>query len=147
MPDGSEASPRDPFGTEYRPTTRPGHRLPHAWVIDRGKRMSTLDLVQPGSFVLIAGDRGQAWVEAAAAVARETGISLKAVRISGERDWEAVREIAQDGAVLIRPDQHVGWRAMTMAADPAQTLRQALAGILRPSATRAEASALQAASA
>jgi 2,4-dichlorophenol 6-monooxygenase len=37
-PDGSQAPPRDPFGRDYTPTTRPGHRLPHAWLGRNGER-------------------------------------------------------------------------------------------------------------
>ena len=35
VPDGSEAPPRSSTGTIYTPTSRPGHRLPHAWLEQR----------------------------------------------------------------------------------------------------------------
>jgi hypothetical protein len=47
-----------PVGTadpvrDYVPSTRPGGRLPHAWVVRDGTRVSTLDLVPPDRFALV----------------------------------------------------------------------------------------------
>ena len=47
-------------------TTRPGAKLPHAWLVgDDGRRVSTLDVTGKGKFTLVTGLSGQAWVEAA----------------------------------------------------------------------------------
>ncbi|MFI7583470.1 FAD-dependent monooxygenase [Kocuria sp. M1N1S27] len=96
-------------------TTRPGAKLPHAWVVDaRGRKISTLDLVGGGQFTLITGLAGTAWAEAA----RGLGLDwLHVVVIDGPeaRDlafaWARVREIAEDGALLVRPDGYVAWRS------------------------------------
>lgn len=123
----------------YVPGTRPGAPLPHAVIEDAdGQRLSTLDLVAPGRFVLIAGEDGEAWREAALALARERGIPLDAVRIghlTGEyRDprcaWLRRREIGPSGAVLVRPDRFVAWRSQDAAEDPAGELATALSQIL-----------------
>src|SRR5215208_6982448 len=45
VPDGSGKAPREPLGRVYTPTTQPGRRLPHAWLEQDGRRVSTLDLV------------------------------------------------------------------------------------------------------
>ena len=46
----------------YNPSTRPGHPLPHAWLeTDGGRHISTLELVRPGHFLLIAGEEGDPW--------------------------------------------------------------------------------------
>ena len=45
VPDGTEPPHRSPMGDVYHPTTRPGHRLPHAWIEQDGRRLSTHDLV------------------------------------------------------------------------------------------------------
>ena len=45
-------------------------------------------------------------------------------------DWARVREIGEDGVLLVRPDKHIGWRSMTLPRDPEQALRQALTQIL-----------------
>lgn len=40
IPDETATLPRDPMGIAYTPNTRPGHRLPHAWLNKCGKRLS-----------------------------------------------------------------------------------------------------------
>jgi 2,4-dichlorophenol 6-monooxygenase len=123
----------------YVPGTRPGAPLPHAVIENAdGKRLSTLDLVAPGRFVLIAGEDGAAWRDAALALAKERGLPLDAVRIghvAGEyRDprcaWLRRREISARGAVLARPDRFVAWRSLDAGADPAAALAAAFSQIL-----------------
>jgi hypothetical protein len=46
-----------------------------------GNRRPVKDLVTPGRFLLIAGEDGQAWCEAARQLAAEAGIPLDALRI------------------------------------------------------------------
>ncbi|WP_342673642.1 hypothetical protein [Tsukamurella tyrosinosolvens] len=41
-------------------------------------------------------------------------------------DWGAVREIGDDGALLVRPDHHIAWRAHIAAGDPVAALRDAV---------------------
>ena len=123
----------------YVPGTRPGAPLPHAVIEDLdGRRLSTLDLVAPGRFVLIAGEDGAAWRDAALALAKERGLPLDALRIAhltGEyRDprcaWLRRREIGPRGAVLVRPDRFVAWRSLDAATDPAGALGRALGQVL-----------------
>jgi hypothetical protein len=48
-----------------QPTTRPGAKIPHAWLVDkRGIRVSTLDVTGKGCFSLVTGLAGGAWSEA-----------------------------------------------------------------------------------
>jgi len=72
--DGTPAPPPlDPIRV-YVPGTRPGAPLPHAWLDDLdGRRVATKDLVRPGRFLVIAGEQGQAWCDAAAALAQILG--------------------------------------------------------------------------
>jgi 2,4-dichlorophenol 6-monooxygenase len=123
----------------YQPSTRPGHPLPHAMIESVGSPFPIGQLTKGGlSFALIAGEEGDAWVDAARAVSKEFGISVEAVRIglySGDyRDtrgaWLKQREIGRDGAVLVRPDRYVAFRAAHMTDEPQQTLRTALLSIL-----------------
>lgn len=123
----------------YQPSTRPGHPLPHAWLEDDdGRRLSTLDLVRPGRFLLIAGEDGEPWCRAAFEIAARGGVPLDAVRI-GHLDgdfldccchWLRRREVASDGALLVRPDRFVAWRSIGASAQPEVELRAALARVL-----------------
>ncbi|MGZ4286075.1 MAG: FAD-dependent monooxygenase [Solirubrobacteraceae bacterium] len=150
VPDGTAAAvPVDDIRL-YEPTTRPGAPLPHAWLDDEdGNRLAVKDLVRPGRFLLIAGEDGHAWCEAAHELAEEAGIPLDAVRI-GHLDgdlydprcgWLRRRRIAGDGAVLVRPDRFVAWRAQTAADDPRSELASALQRILARPVEAAVASA------
>jgi 2,4-dichlorophenol 6-monooxygenase len=135
--DGTDLPPRDPTGREYRPSTRPGHRLPHVWLDREGTRVSTHDLARPGSFVLITTEEGEDWAKAAHEVGERFGIRLEAVSIGAggdcsdpHGDWAALRGIGQRGAVLVRPDNFVAFRAADEVADPVAMLGDALAQIL-----------------
>lgn len=135
----------------YEPSTRPGAPLPHAWLEDEdGYRRPIKDLVLPGRFLLIAGEEGEAWCDAARELAAESEIPLDALRI-GHLDgdlydprcaWIRQREIQSDGAILVRPDRFIAWRAPTAADDPLSELAGALGQILaRSVATRPVAAA------
>ncbi len=139
VPDGSPPAASLDEIRVYQPTTRPGAPLPHAWIDDEdGNRRPIKDLVTPDRFLLIAGEDGHAWCEAAAQLAEESGVPIDAVRI-GHLDgdlydprctWLRLREIDSRGAVLIRPDRFVAWRARTDCADPRGVLASALSQVL-----------------
>lgn len=122
----------------YAPTTWPGARLPHAWVYDRaGARHSTLDLTGRGRFTLLTGIGGEAWVAAAEAVGDALGINVRTHVIGPRRDyedhggeWAELREVADAGCVLVRPDHHVAWRSAGLGADPAAELTRVLRAVL-----------------
>jgi hypothetical protein len=44
--------------------------------------------------------------------------------------WAATTGLAPDGALLVRPDDFVGWRADSCPEHPGTALRQALSRIL-----------------
>ena len=73
VPDGTPAPPRDPTGREHVQAARPGHRLPHAWFDQGAQRVSTHDLLRPGRWLLLAGERGEDWVAAASVVGGGAG--------------------------------------------------------------------------
>ncbi len=123
----------------YEPSTRPGSLLPHAWLdTDTGERISTLELVHPGRFLLIAGEDGDLWCEAAAKLAARGGIPINVVRIGHlEGDyldprcrWARVRQIGVDDAILVRPDRFVAWRSIGASQDPDADLAAALFRVL-----------------
>ena len=124
----------------YQPTTWPGARLPHCWLFAAdGTRVSTLDLAGKGRWSIFTGIGGEAWAEAAKAVARDMGIAIDTHMIGPRRaiedhlgDWARLRETTDTGAVMTRPDQHVCFRAPEMADNPEGELRRALSAILQP---------------
>ncbi|QKV67398.1 FAD-dependent monooxygenase [Streptomyces harbinensis] len=137
VPDGTPRPPLDPMGSVHHPVTRPGHRLPHAWLTRGAERLSTQDLVgRSGGFVLITGPDGDAWRLAAKEAAEAYGVPLEVVAVgtadepAGFRDedgtWSAVRGTGDDGAVLVRPDQHIAWRATRAGAHPERELAAAV---------------------
>ena len=139
VPDGSAPpAPADEIRV-YQPSTRPGSPLPHAWIDDEdGHRRPVKDLVGPGRFLLIAGEDGQAWCDAARQLAAEANLPLDAVRI-GHLDgdlydprctWLRHRQIASGGAVLVRPDRFIAWRHPAGTGDPRAALAAALSQIL-----------------
>src|ERR1700758_5012782 len=95
---------------------QPGTRVPHLWVREG---VSTLDLLGPG-FTVFTGD--ERWCAAAASA------SIAAHRICSD-EWAATTGLAPEGALLVRPDDFVGWRAEGLPADPEGELRQALSTI------------------
>jgi 2,4-dichlorophenol 6-monooxygenase len=136
--DGSPAP--DPIDAVriYEPSTRPGNPLPHAWVEREGRRLALGSLVHDGHFVLIAGEEGHDWVQAAQQLAAERAVPLRATRVGfGDVDhvdvrcaWLKHRGITSTGAVLIRPDRYVAFRAAGSALDPLVELGGALHQIL-----------------
>ncbi len=121
----------------YQPSTVPGSRLPHCWVGDSHSRLSTHDLTPMTRFTLLTGITGEAWVEAADKVSAALGVPLKAVVIGPGRDvtdlyydWAKLREVDESGAVLVRPDTHVGWRSTHLPQDPVAALSEAMSSIL-----------------
>jgi len=136
--DGSPEPPERDFRMFF-PSTRPGCPLPHAWLEDDDLvRRSTLDLVDVDRFVLIAGERGQTWKEAALKVAAELGVELDAWCVGhtgGDlRDprlrFERVREFGPEGAILVRPDRCVAFRSLGAVSHPHAAIRSALLQVL-----------------
>jgi 2,4-dichlorophenol 6-monooxygenase len=139
VPDGTPAPQPVEDIRVYEPSTRPGSPLPHAWIEDEdGRRQPIKDLVKPGRFLLIAGEDGAAWCDAARKLTAEAGLPLDAVRI-GHVDgdlydprctWLRQRGIGADGALLVRPDRFVCWRKTSASEHPLEELDHALSRIL-----------------
>ncbi|WP_443072636.1 FAD-dependent oxidoreductase [Streptomyces sp. RPT161] len=117
-------------------TAAPGSRAPHFWLRRDGVRMSSLDLYER-SLVLLSGTHGHTWFEAGRRVAQRLGLPLECYQVGHDlivdpdTDWAQAHGTSPDGAVLVRPDSFVAWRATAAAADPATTLTKVLASVLR----------------
>jgi putative polyketide hydroxylase len=135
--DGTTPPPVGNPMADYVQNGCPGGRAPHLWVQREGERVSTLDVLG-GGFVLLTGSDGAAWRAAAqqAAPRRQMPIEVLSVGEAGDLQspagrFEALYGVEPDGAVLVRPDGFVGWRAQRAGKVPADDLARALATILK----------------
>ncbi|MBB6174255.1 2-polyprenyl-6-methoxyphenol hydroxylase-like FAD-dependent oxidoreductase [Nocardiopsis mwathae] len=114
---------------------RPGMRVPHAWLTLDGVRTSSIDVASE-TFVLFAAEEGDEWVVAAGAAAGRLGIPLRVHRVGPRGDlldpqdeFRKASGITPRGALLVRPDGFVAWRAEDLDADADRILDDAFAKI------------------
>ncbi|MER6035472.1 MULTISPECIES: FAD-dependent monooxygenase [unclassified Streptomyces] len=123
-------------------TGRPGTRAPHLWLRQANRRLSTLDLYERSLVLLSDAPDDAGWHTAARAIAAADGVRLDAYRIGpgadadltyedDAADWAELHGVTADGAVLVRPDGFVAWRATGAVPDPEGVLREVLAAVLR----------------
>ena len=125
IPDGS--TPPPPTPRTYTPTYRPGSRFPHFW-LDPQRTRSSLDLFD-SDMVLVVGESGDAWAEAAGEVSRRWNLPILVHRL-GEVDPALGIAMGPRGAALVRPDGVTAWRIGWPEPDPAEVLGAAVAAIL-----------------
>ena len=146
------SSPQEPQSvTTYTPTTLPGARLPHFWVTQGTQQISTHDLIDMDALTLLVGATAKAW-HAAVAVLKDGSLGIhrnlvKCVSIAildshaeaqaakpptycTAKEWRKCFEIGVDGALLVRPDCHVAWRAQTLPNNPATELKTVLIQVI-----------------
>jgi 2,4-dichlorophenol 6-monooxygenase len=129
---GAETFERDPQ-LYLQATTRPGAKVPHAWLVDeKGRRISTLDATGKGRFTVITGLAGRAWVHAVDTLDLPY-LATVVTGATGTKDpyfaWAQVREVHEAGAVLVRPDGYVAWRQTAPVWDDDVALEQLLAAL------------------
>jgi 2,4-dichlorophenol 6-monooxygenase len=136
VPDGTP--PQSPVSPSvFVPSARPGARLPHVWLVpsaaeEGSVRRSSLDLITSDAMTLLSFSDHEAWAAAAAAVEgiplvhHGVGIDVK----DAEGSWGALCGLAEGGALLVRPDQHVAARFAALPDSPKETLSAALGQIL-----------------
>jgi 2,4-dichlorophenol 6-monooxygenase len=76
-------------------------------------------------------------VKAAQTVSENLGVPIEPFVIGPGReledlygDWSRVREIPDDGCLLVRPDAHIAYRSFEQPDDATETLREALGTLL-----------------
>lgn len=122
----------------YEPGTRPGQPMPHAWVEQAGERLPLGALADDGHFVLVTGETGGPWVDAATKLAGERRIPLRTAVVGfGDVDyvdvrcaWLKQREITDEGVLLVRPDRFVAFRSIGADLDPYARLAAAFDRVL-----------------
>ena len=113
---------------------RPGSRAPHVWVEIDGRRVSTIDLAA-NTFTVFTGHAGAAWCDAARTVAaRHPGLVLHAHDIGDAGAFGDAFGVSESGAVLVRPDGFVAWRAPSLPDDATGALARVLRTVLSASA-------------
>jgi 2-polyprenyl-6-methoxyphenol hydroxylase-like FAD-dependent oxidoreductase len=136
-PGGGDLPHDDPFQSRGRP----GTRAPHLMLERNGARVSTLDLYGR-NFVLLAGPEGGAWC---AAARRVRNVPVDAYELGGAGDladpqsrFPEAYGISPSGAVLIRPDGFVAWRADEVNPHVEQTLADVFARLLQTAVARGD---------
>jgi 2-polyprenyl-6-methoxyphenol hydroxylase-like FAD-dependent oxidoreductase len=116
VPDGTRAPQVADSYSDYAPSATPGCRAPHVWLGRSEAQLSTLDLVGAG-FTLLAAAGADGWCEQAALAAEALGVGVDVYRIGkdaglgDEGRFAPAYGLGEAGAVLVRPDGHVGWRS------------------------------------
>ncbi len=125
VPEPGPVPVSDP-ATDFVPSARPGRRAPHCWVQVDGQQVSTIDLFDRACVLLTPTP---AWRQAAHRVAAELGIPLCCYVVE-DRSWARLCDLAPEGAALVRPDGHVGWRTRSGVDCAVSRLRDAIRHIL-----------------
>ena len=98
-PDGSEPAVLEEPARDYAPSTRPGGRLPHAWV---GDGVSTLDLIDPKIPTVLTREGNEI---------DESGSRVPFVAASCAAEvWDESFALDPQTCLIVRPDQHVAFR-------------------------------------
>ncbi|MDX2170573.1 MAG: FAD-dependent monooxygenase [Deltaproteobacteria bacterium] len=129
VPDGTERPVAANPVRDFIPSSRPGARLPHGWLRDRDGRCSSLDLVRLGQLTLFVGRAATEWL-AAAEVQRLACVRVGVDVADPDDWWGEIADMPADGALLVRPDQHVAFRARAAVADKPAALRAAVQAAL-----------------
>jgi 2-polyprenyl-6-methoxyphenol hydroxylase-like FAD-dependent oxidoreductase len=120
MDDGLSPPGNDP--EFYTPCVRAGGRLPHSWIEDRGRRVSTLDLVSRNELtLLVSAESRTAWSLAA----EELSMSVASLGDCERSVFHTAVAGADPDALVVRPDGHIV-AALHSARHGAASLRRAL---------------------
>ena len=116
-----------------------GSRAPHVEVTQSGRPRSVHDLFE-ADFVLLAGAQGGAWRDAAKSVAARDSLPLRPYTVGPEADavdaasiFAGAYGIESTGAVIVRPDGVVAWRAPVDAVDREDSVAEAMTALLQRS--------------
>jgi 2-polyprenyl-6-methoxyphenol hydroxylase-like FAD-dependent oxidoreductase len=118
---------------------RPGSRAPHVALHRDGSEVSTLDLFGR-HFVMAAGPGGETWCSAAVAASDRLGLPLDVHLVGGPEladpagRFPEAYGISRSGAVIVRPDGVVAWRAADAGGASEDVIHDVLATLVSRSA-------------
>lgn len=118
-----ERPPSTPgVGRARTPDGRIGSRLPHAW-LDADEQISTHHLIARRGLTLLSPSP-ERWGATASSIESSMPISCPSLPGALDRQaaWWRAMGIEGDGAVLVRPDGHIAWRAVSAPADAVAAL-------------------------
>jgi len=97
----------------------------------------TIDVAGHGQFHLLTGPGGDAWRTACMEIEASIGLKIQVSSIGPGQDyadpyrqWRAVCGVSDQGCVLVRPDRHVAWRAITASPTEIATLKSGILSLL-----------------
>ena len=118
----------------WQPSGCPGTRAPHVVLEREGEQLSTLDLFGC-HFVLLTGSEGDLWQIAARQAVEQLHLELDVYQVGGStglvdkhQQFIQAYGITACGAVLVRPDGYIAWRARE--AQSAEVFQQVMALLL-----------------
>ena len=94
---------------QYRPSTSPGCRLPHAWV---GEGESIQDRIGPGYNLLDISEEGVDWSTFESAFC-ELGAPVHTHQLESA----TLRRLSINTLMIVRPDLHIAWAGSTIPDD------------------------------
>ena len=131
IPDGTDLVVPDDKVTQYIPSARPGARFPHIDFQKDTTPTSSHDLLDYRFFTLFIREKGAHWktalqqlpstIQQKVKVVGVTELGLSAIVFD---QLIALCEIKDTGALLIRPDGHVAWRAKVLKGNATEELQQ-----------------------
>jgi 2-polyprenyl-6-methoxyphenol hydroxylase-like FAD-dependent oxidoreductase len=120
----------DVFEDPRAPSGQPGSRAAQLLVEQDGRRISTIDLFA-GRWVVLGGPDGDSWSDVVRRLSAAAALDVGAYSLGpagGLRDvdgrWPSVFGLGADGAVLVRPDGFIAWRAQHSTRDSHAALDQ-----------------------
>ncbi len=115
-----DGTPPLPEGQDYKPTARPGSRLPHLWLPDGTSLYDRL-----GNGLSLLRLRDDADVVPFIDMATARGVPLTVIELRGE----TLEEVYGASLLLVRPDQHVAWRGASVDQSMAGVIIDQIRGL------------------
>jgi hypothetical protein len=122
------------FENPHQPSGHPGARAANLPVQHKGKKTFLYDVFD-GQWVLLTGPDGQRWKTAVTRIDSKGKLRLRTFQIGSELAdssgrWSSAYGVSAGGAVLVRPDNFIAWRAQDADDDPESALSAAITRLL-----------------